>query len=875
MSSPVILPLDRCHDPSIVGGKALGLARLLAAGFPVPGGLCVTTAAYCDVLQTAGLDPAAAWQSAARAIGAQREAMLAEFRAAILGRPLPDQLISLIRQALEALHHPDGQRWAVRSSATNEDDASRGFAGLYRTELGLSIETIPQSILQCWSSLWDTRVIEYHVRAGGEDRTPMMAVVIQPVIAARAAGVAYSIHPVTGRSNEVMVNAVPGLAVELVEGTAPPDQYLLRCDDTSDNVIVLQQEVILKKTALRLQRAGVRSEPLSQDAGSRSSLIDDELMDLARMAKRVERTFRHPVDLEWAIDDRGLWLLQARPVTVIPRREAFTNQECEWSRANFKETMPDVPSPMGLSFLNRFMNAHIIAPYRRLGCHIPEGISAVRVLHGRPYLNVTLFHHLVVQLRGDPSLIAEQMGGEALVRIPDAAPLGWVAFARAGLLMLGELRKAVKRGPAWFAEMKQMAARFQVERLRQWSFEEIIARLDELSRWLDAHELTFGIVGGVAQGLQVMSRLLPGWLGPEWRTLLNSALQGQGTVISAQQILRLAELAQIARRDPVAGPMLTAEAWEPAVVRRRLRGTAFLEAFDRYLEDYGHRGVGESDVMSPHFVDQPEMLLAVVRTQLRSPAGSPPEDIIVRQEATRTEALAKIRSRFGWRLDRWVIFSWWYRHLCLFLALREANRHHLMYYSTATRNLLLRLGELLVARGLLKAPDDIFFLTLEERTDLTTRTERDWRAVVQSRRAEREQHASIPVPDTIREWAPVARGAAVPEPVSFDGLLRGLPISAGHVKGPVRLIRSTADWEYVRAGDILVAPVIDPGMAPLFGIAGGLIVEMGGTLSHGAIIAREYGLPTIANVPHAMTHLRDGVQVELRADSGEVRRVQT
>jgi pyruvate,water dikinase len=198
-----------------------------------------------------------------------------------------------------------------------------------------------------------------------------------------------------------------------------------------------------------------------------------------------------------------------------------------------------------------------------------------------------------------------------------------------------------------------------------------------------------------------------------------------------------------------------------------------------------------------------------------------------------------------------------------------------MYYSTATRNLLLRLGELLVARGLLKAPDDIFFLTLEERTDLTTRTERDWRAVVQSRRAEREQHASIPVPDTIREWAPVARGAAVPEPVSFDGLLRGLPISAGHVKGPVRLIRSTADWEYVRAGDILVAPVIDPGMAPLFGIAGGLIVEMGGTLSHGAIIAREYGLPTIANVPHAMTHLRDGVQVELRADSGEVRRVQT
>ncbi|MGH7221009.1 MAG: hypothetical protein ACREI1_11865, partial [Nitrospiraceae bacterium] len=340
--------------------------------------------------------------------------------------------------------------------------------------------------------------------------------------------------------------------------------------------------------------------------------------------------------------------------------------------------MPELPSPLGLSFLEQFMERHIISPYRRLGCKIPEGVSSVRTFQGRPYINMTLFYSLVAQLWGDPSLLVEQMGGESVTRVPEAHRIGWFAYARASVVMMAEMRKAVHNGPAWFAYMKAMASEHRADRLRTISGEDIVLRLDAITQWLDEHELTFGIAGGVSQCLHALGGLLPRWLGEDWRALLNGALQGQVAAISAQQIVRLAEIADMVRRDTIATSWFTADGWDPVEVRRQLEGTDVLRAFNRYLEDYGHRGVGESDVMSPRFADRPELLLAVLRTQILAPASATPADILQRQTVVRERALVEIRARLGWRFHRWAIFSWWYRRLCRFFALREANRHHLM-----------------------------------------------------------------------------------------------------------------------------------------------------------------------------------------------------
>lgn len=868
MTRSIILSLSQCTDLDLVGGKAVGLARLITRGFPVPQGFCVTTEAYTQCVQASGFMEHEEWQKVCALSGNERASALAKCRNRI-GRIETSQLAAQCVTALQALTQPSNTRWAVRSSATNEDAAHTSFAGLYRTHLGVALSDMEAALKDLWVSLWDERVVSYQARLSNH-MAPRMAVVIQPMVEAQSAGVAYSIHPVTGRSNQVTINAVPGLAAPLVDGTVAPDEYVVEVTDTGQPTRVRRRILVRKSDRLTVSKEGLRTDPLNGVTTLQSSLTDVQLFSLAETAKHIERSFGHPVDLEWAFDTRQLWIVQARPITAVRPSSDLTNDDCEWSRANFKETLPELPSLLSLSFLERFMDAYILSHYRRLGCRIPDGLTSVRVLNGRPYLNVTLFHILIAQLRGDPSMNTEQMGGEPLQTVPQVQPLSGLAFVRAGWMVWAEMRRVERSGPRLFAEMKALAATYRREHILHLSVEKLVIELDKLGPWLEGREVTFGIAGGVGQCLQIFSQHLPQWLGSDWRGLLNAALQGQGGVISAQQILRLAELTDIARDDAVANAFLRSEPWNPLTFRMALADSTFLRTFDKYLEDYGHRAVGESDVMAPRLVDNPESILAILRSQLISTAPSQ-ETIRSRQDETRAAALDQIKRRIGWRLDRWALFLWCYRRLGRFFALREANRHHLMYYSIAIRTLLLRLGELLVERGQLNHRDDIFFLTISDRTDLLAGSTRDWKAEIRARRTEYEHNAQLQVPDTVCNWETASEQTMTSDQSEEHGILSGMPISVGTVAGLVRTIRSAADWGKVRPGEILVVSVIDPGLAPLFGLAGGLIAEMGGTLSHGAIIAREYGLPTIANVAGAMTRLADGMQVSIDAGSGTIR----
>ena len=866
MAHPFILPLSQCSDVDLTGGKAVGLARLIATGFPVPRGFCITTEAYRQCLLTSGFIENEEWQKVCALSGNAQASALADCRTRIR-QVETSQLAVQCLLTLQTLSGPPNERWAVRSSATNEDTAQTSFAGLYHTHLGVALSEIEAAVKDLWASPWEDYVVSYTARQSYKT-PPRMAVVIQPMIDAQSAGVAYSIHPVTGRTNQVTINAVPGLAASLVDGTVKPDQYVVEVAHEKQPIRILKRILAHHSQRLMVSKDGLQVERLGGTTPIRSSLTDAQLFSLARTTKDVEQAFGHPIDLEWAFDAGQLWLVQARPITTV-RPSSLTNDDCEWSRTNFKETLPELPSLLSLSFLERFMDRHILSHYRRLGCRIPEGLTSVRVLRGRPYLNVTLFHMLVAQLGGDPSLNAEQMGGEPLQTIPEVQPLNGATLARAGWMMWAEMRRVERCGPRVFQEMKDLAMTYRREHILRLSVEELVPKLDRLGPWLEGRDVTFGIAGSVGQCLQIFSQFLPRWLGPDWRGLLNAALQGQGSVISAQQILRLAELTDIARDEPAAGTFLTSEPWNPSLFREALAGTKLLRAFDRYLNDYGHRAVGESDVMSPRLADNPEAILTIVRIQLI--AGSPSrKSILSRQNKARTTALAHIKRRIGWRYHRWIILMWCYRRLCRFFALREANRHHLMYYSTAIRTLLMRLGERLVERELLQQVDDIFFLTIDDRADLLTGNTRDWKAVIKARRTEREHNAAVAVPDTIRDWETASEQSLTSDRSEGNGILSGTPISAGTVAGPVRVVRSVADWGKVMPGEILVVPVIDPGLAPLFGLVGGLIAEMGGTLSHGAIIAREYGLPTIANVEGAMARLADGQRITVDAGSGTI-----
>jgi pyruvate,water dikinase len=279
--------------------------------------------------------------------------------------------------------------------------------------------------------------------------------------------------------------------------------------------------------------------------------------------------------------------------------------------------------------------------------------------------------------------------------------------------------------------------------------------------------------------------------------------------------------------------------------------------------------------MSPRFAEDPTYLLNVIRRHLQDASRRTAEQAAREQELDRQVALETIRRRLGWRYDRRLIFEWWYARLCHASALREANRHSLMYYGTSMRRLALVLGKRLTETGALSAPDDVFFVTAEEYIQLArgSSSAYDWKAVVGRRRALRRKYAQTTVPDFIPASGSRPRTPGEATMRAGQGLLHGVSVSGGVVEGPVVIVRSAKDIEKVRRGDIIVAPVIDPGMVTAFGLAAGLIAEMGGTLSHGAIILREYGIPGVVNVSRVTELLRDGDRVRLNAVVGLVERV--
>jgi phosphohistidine swiveling domain-containing protein len=896
MPAPLILPLEACSDRSLVGGKAVGLGKLIGAGFRVPPGVCVTTEAYYTSLRQHGFDPVERWHDVLRTHPLQRVETLSRCRAQIITPSLIRELAALIDQELARLAPISFDLWAVRSSGTQEDDQTFSFAGIYTTALGASRDDVPKAIVACWASLWTDRVLEYHGRTTQPSRLPAMAVILQRMLSPRASGVGFSCHPVTGRPDEVVINAVPGIAEPLVSGQAIPDQHVVRRGRHPQNDVIVERQIVSKRSATQVSAVGLTDTPIEPENQSKPALTDDEVRSLTSLIHRVQQTFSEPVDVEWALDD-DFWLLQARPISSriephavglsrsSPQVPDLSEAACTWSRTNFKETLPEVPSPIALSFVREFMEVNIIRHYRNLGCRIPADLSAVRIFQGRPYINMTLLQSVIAQLGGDPSRAIEQMGGEAGDPGRTLTPrLPWLGLLRALLLLEWRIWHAGIVAPRRFVELKRLADAQRTPHLEQSTESELLDRMDEAYDRLEQLDLTFAIVSGVSQALYALATTLQGRLKHDWRPLLNAATQGLGTIISARQIIRLKELAETARQESAVREFLEITTGPPEGFRELLAGTRFLQEFDAFLKEYGHRAIGESDVMSPRFIEMPGYLLGIIRRLMtqRSVSDRDPRATRARQAQARDAALARIRALFGLHKLEWLWFLCWYRALCHYLALREANRHALMHYVAAARYMLRMIGKKLTARDLLASQDDLFFLTPEEIREVVDglphepRSDR-WKATVAARRAERDRQAAQPVPHTI--WGTTVQPTTEPRgPVQGHGtqsdasFLYGLPISSGVVQGPVRIVLSPADLAQIRAGDILVAPVIDPGMAPLFGLAAGLIVELGGMLSHGAIIAREYGLPAIANVEGATRILQNGEQITLSADSGEIRR---
>ena len=373
---PLILPLSECTDRSIAGGKAVGLGRLLRDGFDVLPGWCLTTYAYDEMEQMHGNNYAAVASQVGQWPEREHIKRITEIRQSIESWKLSTEVVELLSERLTmAQAHFPGERsavWAVRSSATSEDGEDLSFAGIYKTFLCVSTGEIPNAVVACWASLWSPATFDYLRRQGGSLRFPKMAVILQPMVNPIASGVAYSSHPLTGQKHLVTINAVFGIAEPLVAGTACPDHFVLRLERDRREFVEAQRVIARKPCMRRMRNEGptfmLRDEVVPEEQQMDPVLNEVETTHVARVVLDIEKKRGCPVDVEWAIDRDRLWVMQARPIAHSQEIHQHLPPRYCWSRANLKETLPELPSPLALDFFNGIhgIRYHATVPRSRM-----------------------------------------------------------------------------------------------------------------------------------------------------------------------------------------------------------------------------------------------------------------------------------------------------------------------------------------------------------------------------------------------------------------------------------------------------------------------------------------------------------------------------
>ena len=864
---------------ALCGGKAMGLARLRRAGFAVPAAICLTTHVYWGWLRRSGLgaELTVLLAAARTASGRAREALLATMHRRVETTALSDDVAAALAEGLAHLGVGDGAL-AIRSSAPYEDDADASHAGIHASFVvpARDVEAAAGAVRRCWASLWTAPAWAYRERRGIPHDEAAMAVVVQHFVPAARSGVAFSVDPLTHDRETVVINAGWGTGAALVAGKLTPDEYRVTLGDGAARV----RRRPGRQDEMSVWRDGeMVSTPVPETWHGRPVLGDAEAVELARLTKAVEGALELPVDVEWASAGTTLWTVQARSITTLEQAATPTR----WTRANLKEILPELPSPLALSYLAAAMNRMFTAYHSALGYVVPPGTEVVSVFRDRPYLNLSLMERMTMARGGDPAIVGRLFGGAAGARRPAAAgPAlgGWGVRARLVREMLATLFRTPARGRRLFRKFRRRAAELRALRLDRLDDRALTAHLERFQAML-LHESTVRrlneIVSAQSRAYLVLERLLEAWIPGDAQGLVKTLMTGLGTLPDVRMTYRLMALGGIAVREPQVRAFFTGPLDAEAVRRHRsvLAGSRFLAELDGFLAEFGHRGPHESDVMSARFADDPTPVLRLIQLHVRAGASEDParheaERRRVR-EATREHVRHELRDGRRWLAfaARWVVFSIVCRALQRLLALRDECRHVTTMLVAHLRRVTLEIGRRATGAGVLASAEDAFFVLWDELPRVLTEPHRDWRGLVLHRRRQRERHAGLEAPDLLGADTTLEPTSGTSDEPSDDEL-SGLGVSRGVVTGIVRVVRSIEDVGRLQ-GEIVVFSTIEPTLTPVFPLVSGMIAEMGGLLSHAAILAREYGLPAVVNVRDATLRLRDGDRVEIDGTSGRVR----
>jgi rifampicin phosphotransferase len=791
---------------------------------------------------------------------------------------------------------PDGQRLAVRSSASDEDGPEHSFAGQLESYLGVAPSDVAARVRDVWQSAFTDRILAYRREHGLTDVPRPPAVLVQRMIEPRAAGVAFSADPVSGRRAVAVVSAVHGLGSAVVSGEADADTWLVGRDGSP-----VERRIAHKRTMHAVDPAGpggVRTMPVPPHLVDVPALTDAEAAEVATLARAAARHFGRPQDIEWGLADR-LYLLQSRPITSLRSLPDPDGRLAVWDNSNIVESYSGVTTPLTFSFA-REIYQHVYEQFCRM-MGVPERAIAghgdvfrnmLGLVRGRLYYNLLNWYRMLALLPGYGvnRRFMEQMMGVS-ESLPDEIAHELASVARRGAALDSLYLARTLAGLAWnhvtldrrvdaFYRRLDDALRPPVPPLEDQRPDELVAHYRELrGRLLLAWDapLVNDFFAMIFYG--VLRSLVQRWCDP-LGTLQNDLIGGEGGIVSAEPAVRLQRMARIAASDPPLVDVLVNGT--PADAQAAAASHALLAAqYRAYLDKFGERTVNELKLESETLTDDPTPLLRAIGAL----AGQmPPEDAagaraVSSGDRLRAEGARRVADSLRGHPLRRLLFGWVLRHARRRVRDRENLRLERTRLFGRVRRIFLELGKRFHDAGLVDDPRDVLYLEVDEALAFVEgrATTTDLRGLAAVRRAEFEAYEHMDPPDDRFETRGMvhhghdfrrrtARAAESGEE------RRGLGCCPGIVRGRVTVVHDprTVSLDERR---ILVAEHTDPGWIMIFPSASALIVERGSLLSHAAIVARELGIPAVVSVAGVTRWLADGDEVEVDGASGTVRRL--
>jgi rifampicin phosphotransferase len=844
---------------AVAGGKGAHLGELSRIeGIRVPAGFCVTTDAFRRIMAGApSIDERLDRLSRLKADDREAiRALSAEIRRTLEGITISDDIAAAITAALGRLG--EQAAYAVRSSATAEDLPTASFAGQQDTYLNIvGRAAILLHIRRCWASLFTERAVTYRLRNGFDQRKVHMAVVVQRMVFPKAAGVLFTADPVTSNRRVVSVEATFGLGEALVSGLVNADTYKVR-----DREIIATQ-IATKHVAIHASPSGgTQEDAIDTERQEQPALSDAQVVRLAQLGRTIEAHFGHPQDIEWCLDDDGFQIVQSRPITTLfPIPDVGDQANHVFISVGHAQMMTDAMKPMGISFWQLTTRRPMYVAGGRLFVDVAADL-------GSPARRAGL---LSVFLKSDPltgdavQSIVER--GDFIPTLPDEGPAVTPGGAAPAPIETEPaiVEELIEQSQASVAALKREIRSKSGPALLDF----ILADIQELQRILfdpRSHQVFMSAMEATGW----LNEQLQAWLGE--KNAADTLTQSVPHNITSEMGLALLDVADVIRPHPEVVAFLQHVEDEGFldVLVKLAGGLEARDAIRAFLDKYGMRCVGEIDITRPRWSERPSTLVPVILGNIKNfePGAGERHFEQGRQEAweKEQEVLERLRAlpdgeRKAEEAKRMI------DRVRTFIGYREYPKYGMVSRYFVYKQALLEEAERLVQAHVLREKEDIFNLTFQELHDVVRTNRVDDQLVSQREDAFRSYQALTP-PRVLTSDGEVVAGAYRRDDVPA-GALVGLPVSAGIIEGRARVILDMAEAD-LEPGDILVTAYTDPSWTPLFVAIAGLVTEVGGLMTHGAVIAREYGLPAVVGVEQATRLIENGQRIRVHGTDGYV-----